>query len=1157
MQNGDFSVHHAWVRCVILIVASLCSVAVKAAVITIVDDIQTYAGLANETVNMSGVSELHLTNAANPISACTINLDSVDSWLFLENIKPSVAASTYLSQVKVNSANAVLNTNVRVVEYAAGAVIIPQASTFQPLQVFPDQNFQGTSAALSQYTAYNTSSLGTMANNISSFILKRGYTATFAQNANGTGYSKNYVAQDCDLQIGVLPTKLDNRINFVRIFPWRWTGKKGACDNSPLDLNPNWWYNWDINSNSSLDTEYVAIRQQPYWPGLDQNWQTRGINHLLGFNEPDNPVEDAYKNLSPPGSVDSAIWHWPPLLATGLRVGAPAVTDGGAWWIQDFMNKANAADIRIDYVPVHYYRCYGNNDYSQGAADQLYNYLKSIYDVVQRPIWVTEFNNGANWTGCADPSITQNRNVIEAMINMMDSVPWIERYAIYSRVEWFRQTHYDEGGLTPMGVMYRDHVAPIAYRQEAPGSGKSANALYSFDADFRDNSGNGNNPLIYGAPKRESGLNGSALVLDGTDDYLVLPTNMAENADFTFAAWVYWNGGGQWQRIFDFGNNTSQYLFVTPRSGDNTLRFAIKNGGTEQIVQTAQLAAAEWVHVAVTLADTTAKLYVNGTLMASNGSVTINPSDFTPAVNYIGDSQWSADPLFNGMLDDVMIADYALSAGQITTLFTDNQPARFIDAPLNIVGSTAGAEETGNPAVNSYDRNRATRWANDGTVANGWIRYDLGAVSEADRVKVRFNNGVSRTFPIRIDIDGTVVFNGNTSMTSGYWETAFTPAGGRYVTITMTGNNSDGSGWFSIRETQVWAPFNEPPAFNTNPVNGADAVEITAYSSTLADKASDPQGDPLTFSKDAGPGWLTVAPDGALWGTPNDSNIGENTFTVRVQDPRGLYDLAELTIQVANLYSGVHGTDDLLSLAAQWLMLDCGACDGADLDGDTDVTMTDFSILARNWLADEALQLHLKFDETSGDTARDSSIYWRAGSLIDGPVWDTGHFSGALSLDGVDDYVKIPGCKGITGTAARTCTAWIKTAQPTGEILTWGEDYPGGRWVIRLNEGGQLRAEVQGGNIIGTTLINDGSWHHIAVVLEDDGHPDITEARLYVDGSLETISASADEPVNTGSYQDVQIGMYYVGKRWFNGLIDDVRIYSTSFTDVQIQELNQ
>src|SRR5690606_32229250 len=105
----------------------------------------------------------------------------------------------------------------------------------------------------------------------------------------------------------VMPSALEGTVSFVRVFPWRWVSKKGSCDVDPAALNARWYYNWNISANSTRDREYVAIKQQPNWPGLNQDWKARGINHLLGFNEPDNPVEDAYKNLTPPGSVANAV----------------------------------------------------------------------------------------------------------------------------------------------------------------------------------------------------------------------------------------------------------------------------------------------------------------------------------------------------------------------------------------------------------------------------------------------------------------------------------------------------------------------------------------------------------------------------------------------------------------------------------------------------------------------------------------------------------------------------------------------------------------------------------------------------------------------------------------------------------------------------------
>ncbi|MEO7100571.1 MAG: LamG-like jellyroll fold domain-containing protein, partial [Luteolibacter sp.] len=57
--------------------------------------------------------------------------------------------------------------------------------------------------------------------------------------------------------------------------------------------------------------------------------------------------------------------------------------------------------------------------------------------------------------------------------------------------------------------------------------------------------------------------------------------------------------------------------------------------------------------------------YINGTAVATNNAITLTPDAFNPAVNYIGKSQWSVDPLFNGQIDDFRIYNYALSAAEV------------------------------------------------------------------------------------------------------------------------------------------------------------------------------------------------------------------------------------------------------------------------------------------------------------------------------------------------------------------------------------------------------------------------------------------------------------------------------------------------------------
>ena len=656
-------------RCLAFVAMASLSLAAGAQTLTITNGVQKYASLTSTTVNMSGKCELWVTNSTTPLSGCTINLNSIDAWLFLPGVKPSVVASTYLGQVRVSGATAVADSNVRVVQYGQnGAIVIPQSSTFQPLTVYTGAEFTGTATQYSQWTYYT----GTGITNVSSFKLKRGYQVVFAQSSNGANFSKCYVAQDGDLEIGVLPATLDKQVQFIYVTPWRWTSKKGIAGNPPYSwLNVNWWYDWNIDQSSSHDLEYLPIRQQRWWPGLGQNWRSLGANTVLGYNEPDNPSQ---ANIA----VGDAIWSWPDLLGTGLRVGSPATRDSGrSGWLYPFVSQADAAGLRVDFVCTHYYWAWNASDPS-GAANLLYGFLLDIWNNTHRPIWVTEWNNGANWTDnnpYAPPTYAQQQACIAAMVQMLESTPFVERYSLYNWVEDTRSLVTSSNTVTPAGTTYSNLVSNLSYSQAMPDNGTRGVAQYLFATNLWDTSGYYNNGMAIGAPTFTTGHNSQAqaIVLDGVNSYVQLPANIAKGSALTFAGWIYWNGGNNWQRIFDFGNDTSHYLFLTPNSGSSTLRFAINNGSGEQIVERAgALASGSWQHVAVTLSNNVATLYVNGSQVASSSSFSIAPSAFSPIKNYLGKSQFP-DPLFNGKLDEVEIADYAMTAAQISARYSSAQ----------------------------------------------------------------------------------------------------------------------------------------------------------------------------------------------------------------------------------------------------------------------------------------------------------------------------------------------------------------------------------------------------------------------------------------------------------------------------------------------------
>lgn len=420
-------------------------------------EIQEKEKITGQFVELPPTSELHLTSASDPLPGSWIHFKHSDSWLFFENLSATQVIADLLDRFLVNDSPAVLDQNIRIVRYREGSVVIPQGPAFPALTVFGSGTLAGQSLALDCYRAHNAKTLQPIEGAVGSFILKRGYTATLAQNANGTGVSRNYVAQDHDLIIKNLPDDLADQVRFIRVFPWFWSTKKGIAGNITEKLKLGWYYNWNLNQTSSPDLEYVAIKQKEHWPNLNQNWKERKINHLLGFNEPD---KEKQANMT----IEQAIKAWPNLLRTGLRVGSPSTSDGGLDWLYGFMKRAEEENFRVDFVAVHYYRAVDPKN-PEAAAERFYNFLKTIHDRVQRPLWVTEWNNGANWTDQADPTPKQQARCVAAMVEMLEETEFVERYALYNWVEPSRQLVDDDGNLSPAGIVYRDIKSNMAYTQ--------------------------------------------------------------------------------------------------------------------------------------------------------------------------------------------------------------------------------------------------------------------------------------------------------------------------------------------------------------------------------------------------------------------------------------------------------------------------------------------------------------------------------------------------------------------------------------------------------------------------------------------------------------------------------------------------------------------
>jgi len=416
----------------------------------------TVANLGGNNYTVGNNAELLVT--APTIGNGTVNLSSDSGWLILDGVLPSRAINLHLSYVRVNGQPARNNINVKVTNYLRGCVIMAHSPTFEALTLYKDSGYAGEELKCFSYKYYKEADLGSFNNEVSSFKLKKGYMATFAQNQDGTGYSKVFIAENADVEVSTLQLGLNNQVSFVRVFPWRYTEKKGMGwgTNSPIrTLRGSWFYNWGPSTTeSTTDIEFVPCKWTA-WNDVDSQWQTilnnNTSNHLLGFNEPDGK-EQANMSLA------LMLKRWPKMLESGMRLGSPAVASD-LNLLYAFIDRCDALNYRVDFVAIH--------DYGEGTAQAFYNKCKTIYDRTKRPIWIKEFNFGGTWTA-GKPTYEQSAARIKEIIERYDTEGIIERYAIFNfdETDQNRAVFYNPVEnlvITPLGVVYRDQTSAMAF----------------------------------------------------------------------------------------------------------------------------------------------------------------------------------------------------------------------------------------------------------------------------------------------------------------------------------------------------------------------------------------------------------------------------------------------------------------------------------------------------------------------------------------------------------------------------------------------------------------------------------------------------------------------------------------------------------------------
>lgn len=443
---------------------------------------------------LSSPVDLHVTAANNAMaSGATINITNEDARLYFDNIRPSDLLSGYSNNIRIAGAAINPDVNARVSVWRHGTVILPHAADYTPMQAFTGEKFTKKSEKFATELYYSNAPAEAVAdenrapltldNSIQSFKLKRGYMATLATNPDGTGYSRCFIAENEDISLEKLPAELAGKVSFVRVFPWFKASKKGwVGGNKKVDppegylddqadiTRSTWVYCWSTNADwcRTPEARGTTWRNQEFVPekwgaGGTSDW-TKLLNshntpHLLSYNEPDHSEQS---NVS----VSTAIAEWPKHLQTGMRLGSPATTDFS--WLYNFLDECDKRNYRVDYVAIHAYWGGSGSSVQCSSVRDWYNALKEVHERSGRPIWITEWNNGANWTHEGWPSDDaarkeKQRAFIEEVLAMMDTCSFIERYSLYNWVEEKRSLFWGSLDLTPAGEEYANFDAATAF----------------------------------------------------------------------------------------------------------------------------------------------------------------------------------------------------------------------------------------------------------------------------------------------------------------------------------------------------------------------------------------------------------------------------------------------------------------------------------------------------------------------------------------------------------------------------------------------------------------------------------------------------------------------------------------------------------------------
>ena len=211
------------------------------------------------------------------------------------------------------------------------------------------------------------------------------------------------------------------------------------------------------------------------------------------------------------------------------------------------------------------------------------------------------------------------------------------------------------------------------------------------------------------------------------------------------------------------------------------------------------------------------------------------------------------------------------------------------------------------------------------------------------------------------------------------------------------------------------------------------------------------------------------------------------------------------------------------------------------------------------------------WDKSSGGTELGSGTSLNVGPLSSDSIFymtSKSESKAALSFDGTNDYAAIQNKNYNTAgsISAITVEAWVNTTYSgSGYTDNWSiVDFDRSEYYnVYIHGDGRVGFSTTDNasttdDFFGSGTVNDGNWHHIAVVY--DG----TDKKIYIDGSLDATSSNPHSGNNLGTgttrYGFLGDGSeataFNGGKNdvYYDGKMDEIRIWNVARTQTQIND---